>query len=55
MEFEPCKPYFRNHAVNDEGIVAKLVAGAARLSHFNFHADATQAFIGPIASRPYSF
>jgi len=38
--------YFRNYAVNDEGVVAKLVGGAARLSHFNFHADATQAFIG---------
>ena len=42
-------PYYqdtKNHAVNDEGIVGKLVPGTARVSHFNFHADATQAFIG---------
>lgn len=38
--------YFTNHAVGDEGVVATVVDGAARVSHVNFHADATQAFIG---------
>ena len=38
--------YFKNYAVDDEGVVAKLVGGAAHVSYVNFHRDATQAFIG---------
>ncbi len=38
--------YFKNHAVADEGVVGKLVGGAAHVSYVNCHGDATQAFIG---------
>ena len=38
--------YFKNHAVDDEGVVGKLVDGAAHISFVNCHGDATQAFIG---------
>ena len=48
--------YFKNHAVDDEGVVAKLVDGAARISYVNFHGDATQAFHRcQIGNRPCSF
>ncbi len=38
--------YFTNLAVGEEGVVATVVDGAARVSHVNYHSDATQAFIG---------
>ncbi|HET7235853.1 MAG TPA: ureidoglycolate lyase [Actinomycetota bacterium] len=37
--------HFQNHAVGDSGPVATLVDGCARVSHVNFHSDASQAFI----------
>ncbi len=37
--------YSTNLAVGDEGVVATVVDGAARVSHVNYHGDATQAFI----------
>jgi ureidoglycolate hydrolase len=38
--------YFKNHAVGDEGPVARIVGGSAHVTHVNFHSDASQAFIG---------
>ena len=38
--------YFTNHAIGDEGVVATVVDGAARVSFVNYNGDATQAFIG---------
>src|SRR5262245_4022229 len=38
--------HFQNHAIGDAGPVATLENGCARVSHVNFHGDASQAFIG---------
>ena len=45
--------YFTNHAIGDEGVVATVVDGAARVSFVNYHGDARRSSV-PTAYPPSS-